>query len=206
LNGEGTALRGVAAAGGFFERLRGALKPLSHRVAPPEGLRSAGVLVPLRARGNDVTVVLARRTEQVPHHKGQICFPGGSRDPGDADLLETALREAEEELGIRRDDVEILGTMDPVITVTGFFIQPFVAKLSAAAEFRLDEFEMAEAFEAPLPIFGEFTRYRYAESTFRGERNRVYFFDYGPRTIWGATAMILHRLAELVVVCGSAAG
>jgi 8-oxo-dGTP pyrophosphatase MutT (NUDIX family) len=206
LNGEGTALRGVAAEGGFFERLRGVLKPLSHRVAPPEGLRSAGVLVPLRARGNDVTVVLARRTEQVPHHKGQICFPGGSRDPGDADLLETALREAEEELGIRRDDGEILGTMDPVITVTGFFIQPFVAKLSAAAEFRLDEFEMAEAFEAPLPIFGEFTRYRYAESTFRGERNRVYFFDYGPHTIWGATAMILHRLAELVVECGSAAG
>jgi 8-oxo-dGTP pyrophosphatase MutT (NUDIX family) len=206
LNGEGAALRRAAAAGVFFERLRGVLKPLSHRVAPPEGLRSAGVLVPLRARGDEVSVVLARRTEQVPHHKGQICFPGGSRDPGDAHLLETALREAEEELGIRRGDVEILGAMDPVITVTGFFIQPFVAKVSATAEFRLDEFEMAEVFEAPLPIFGEFDRYRYAESTFRGVRNRIYFFDYGPHTIWGATAMILHRLAELVVDCESAAG
>lgn len=199
-------MRRAAAAAVFFERLRGVLKPLSHRVAPPEGLRSAGVLVPLRARGDEVSVVIARRTEQVPHHKGQICFPGGSRDPGDADLLETALREAEEELGIRRGDVEILGAMDPVVTVTGFFIQPFVAKISATAEFRLDEFEMAEVFEAPLPIFGEFDRYRYAESTFRGERNRVYFFDYGPHTIWGATAMILHRLAELVVDCESAAG
>jgi 8-oxo-dGTP pyrophosphatase MutT (NUDIX family) len=206
LNDEGAALRRAAAAAVFFERLRGVLKPLSHRVAPPEGLRSAGVLVPLRARGDEVSVVIARRTEQVPHHKGQICFPGGSRDPGDADLLETALREAEEELGIRRGDVEILGAMDPVVTVTGFFIQPFVAKISATAEFRLDEFEMAEVFEAPLPIFGEFDRYRYAESTFRGERNRVYFFDYGPHTIWGATAMILHRLAELVVDCESAAG
>lgn len=206
MNGERAALRRVAAECGFFERLRGVLKPLSHRVAPPEGLRSAGVLVPLRARGNEVTVVLARRTEQVPHHKGQVCFPGGSRDPGDPDLLETALREAEEELGIRRGDVEILGTMDPVITVTGFCIQPFVAKFSSTAEFRLDEFEMAEVFEAPLQIFGEFDRYRYAESTFREERNRVYFFDYGPRIIWGATAMILHRLAELVVECGSAAG
>ena len=204
--GERAALRSVAAAGDFFDRLRMVLKPLSHRFTPPEGLRSAGVLVPLRARGDEVSVVLARRTEQVPHHKGQVCFPGGSRDPGDPDLLETALRESEEELGIRREDVEILGTMDPVITVTGFCIQPFVAKLSANAEFRLDTFEMAEVFEAPLSIFGEFDRYRYAESTFQGERNRVYFFDYGSRTIWGATAMILHRLAELVVECGTAAG
>jgi 8-oxo-dGTP pyrophosphatase MutT (NUDIX family) len=169
-------------------------------------MRSAGVLVPLRDRGNEVTVVLARRTEQVPHHKGQICFPGGSRDPGDSDLLETALREAEEELGIRGDDTEILGAMDPVITVTGFCIQPFVARISSTAVFRLDAFEMAEVFEAPLPFFGQFDRYRYAESVFRGERHRVYFLDYGSYTIWGATAKILHRLAELVVECGPAAG
>ena len=188
----------VAPADGFFVRLKGVLRPLPNRVATPEGLRSAGVLVPLRARGDEVTVVLARRTEQVPHHKGQICFPGGSRDPGDADLLETALREAEEELGIRRDDAEILGTMDPVVTVTGFCIQPFVANVSAVTGFSLDEFEVAEVFEAPLPIFAEFDRYRYAEAMFRGERNRVYFFDYGPHTIWGATARMLKQLTDLI--------
>jgi len=199
-------LQRVAPVDGFFTRLKGVLEPLPRRVVSPEGLRSAGVLVPLRARGDEVTVVLARRTEQVPHHKGQVCFPGGSRDPGDADLLETALREAEEELGIRRGDVEILGSMDPVITVTGFCIQPFVATVSATAGFHLDEFEMAEVFEAPLSIFAEFDRYRYAEAMFRGERNRVYFFDHGPHIIWGATATILHRLAELVVECGSTAG
>jgi len=163
-------------------------------------LRSAGVLVPLRARGDGITVVLARRTERVPHHKGQICFPGGSRDPGDADLLETALRESREELGIRREDVEILGTMEPVITVTGFQIQPFVARIAPKAECRLDSFEMAEVFEVPLAIFGEFDRYRFAEATFRGEPNRVYFFDFGPRVIWGATAMILRRLAAVAEV------
>jgi 8-oxo-dGTP pyrophosphatase MutT (NUDIX family) len=124
----------------------------------------------------------------------------------DADLLETALRESEEELGILRRDVEILGSMDPVVTVTGFCIQPFVAIVSATAGFSLDEFEMAEVFEAPLPIFAEFGRYRYAEAMFRGERNRVYFFDYGPHTVWGATAAILHRLAELAVECGAVAG
>lgn len=181
----------------FFDRLRGVLRPLTLRVEPPAGLRSAGVLVPLRNREGEITVVLARRTELVPHHKGQVCFPGGSRDPGDIDLLETALREAGEELGIGRADVDVLGAMDPVVTVTGFCIQPFVARLSASTDFLLDDFEMAEVFEAPLSIFGQFDRYRYAESAYRGEINRVYFFDYGPRTIWGATAAILHRLAEL---------
>lgn len=182
---------------GFFPRLSGRLRPPGHRFSIPEGLRSAGVLVPLREGRDGVTVVLARRTERVPHHKGQICFPGGSRDPGDADLLETALREAGEELGIRREDVEILGTMDPVLTVTGFSIQPFVGRIAPKADFRLDDFEMEEVFDAPLSIFGEFDRYRHAEATFRGEPNRVYFFDYGTHVIWGATAMILRRLAVL---------
>jgi 8-oxo-dGTP pyrophosphatase MutT (NUDIX family) len=187
----------VAVADGFFSRLQEILNPADARVATPEGLRSAGVLVPLRARNDEVTVVLARRTELVPHHKGQICFPGGSRDPGDADLLETALREAGEELGIKRGDVEILGSMDPVMTVTGFCIQPFVSRLASDVDFLLDEFEMAEVFEAPLAIFGQFDRYRHAESISRGEPHRVYFFDYGRHTIWGATATILHRLAAL---------
>jgi 8-oxo-dGTP pyrophosphatase MutT (NUDIX family) len=187
----------VAVTNGFFARLKEVLRPSTLRVATPEGLRSAGVLVPLRVDGDEVTVVLARRTERVPHHKGQVCFPGGSRDPEDPDLLETALREAREELGIQRRDVEVLGSMDPILTVTGFCIQPFVSRLSSGAAFRLDDFEMAEVFEAPLAIFGQLDRYRYAESMSRGEPHRVYFFDYGPHTIWGATATILRRLAEL---------
>jgi 8-oxo-dGTP pyrophosphatase MutT (NUDIX family) len=186
----------VAVADRFFERLRGVLAPPPAAAAMPEGLRAAGVLVPLRSRGEDITVVLARRSERVPHHKGQVCFPGGSRDPGDPDLFATALREAEEELGIRREDVVLLGTMEPVVTVTGFAIQPFVARIPDGAAFALDPFEMAEVFEAPLRVFAEFDRYRHAEAVVRGEESRVYFFDYGPYTIWGATARILRRLAE----------
>ncbi len=188
----------------FFAGLSRALGPVDVKRPVPEGLRSAGVLVPLRVRpagppgsGEEIAVVLARRTERVPHHKGQVCFPGGSRDPEDRDLLATALREAGEELGIRGSDVALLGAMDPVPTVTGFFIQPFVARLSASAMFRLDGFEMAEVFEAPLSIFGDFDRYRRARTTFLGEAYDVFFFDYAPHTIWGATAKILHRLAEL---------
>jgi len=182
----------------FFASLRGHLLPGDSPARHSDGLRPAGVLVPLRSRGNGVTVVLARRTEQVPHHKGQVCFPGGSRDPGDPDLLATALREAEEELAIRREEVELLGAMDPVETVTGFSIRPFVGRIPEAAAFRLAAFEVAEVFEAPLSVFGEFHRYRWAEADFRGRSNRVYFFDYGGHTIWGATARILRDLAERI--------
>jgi 8-oxo-dGTP pyrophosphatase MutT (NUDIX family) len=144
-------------------------------------------------------VVLARRTERVPHHKGQICFPGGSRDPGDRDLLATAVRESQEELGIRAADVELLGAMEPVPTVTGFFIQPYLARIPAEARFLLDPFEIAEAFDAPLSVFTDLSRYRAAETTFLGKPYHVYFLDYGPHTIWGATARILHNLAEIAL-------
>ncbi|MBP2669567.1 MAG: CoA pyrophosphatase [Deltaproteobacteria bacterium] len=181
----------------FFVRLRRALLPVGKVESPPEGLRSAGVLVPLRISGGAVSVVLARRTERVPHHKGQVCFPGGSRDPGDRDLLATALRESEEELGIRPGDVELLGSMEPVPTVTGFFIKPFVARIPDDARFLLNEFEVAEVFDAPLSLFADFPRYRAAETTFLGKPYKVYFLDYGKITIWGATARILHQLGEL---------
>ena len=181
----------------FFRSLKEVLAQNGAPGASPDGLRPAGVLVPLCERGGEVTVVLARRSERVPHHKGQICFPGGSRDPGDADLFATALREAGEELGIRRENVELIGAMEPVPTVTGFFIQPYVVQISGETRFSLDDFEMEEVFEVPLSVFADYDRYRCAETTFLGEEHRVYFFDYGPHTIWGATARILHRLAEL---------
>jgi 8-oxo-dGTP pyrophosphatase MutT (NUDIX family) len=183
----------------FLARLRGELLPADAAVESPPDLRAAGVLVPLRVVGGEVVVVLARRTERVPHHKGQVCFPGGSRDAGDRDLLATALRETEEELGIRPADVELLGAMDPVPTVTGFFIQPIVARIPEEARFLLDPFEIAEVFDVPLSVFTDLSQYRAAATTFLGKPYQVYFLDYGRHTIWGATARILHNLAELAL-------
>ncbi len=184
----------------FFSQLQSALFPAGKAWPVPPGLRPAGVLVPLRmSPDGEAAVVLARRTEQVPHHKGQICFPGGSRDPGDRDLLATAVRESEEELGIREQDLQLLGTMEPVPTVTGFFIQPFLATIPAQTRFRLDPFEIAEVFEVPVAVFTDMDRYRAAETTFLGRPYHVYFLDYGPHTIWGATARILHNLAEVAL-------
>ncbi len=182
----------------FFEGLKEALVPLDAvGPAPQEGLRPAGVLVPLRVVDGEIRVVLARRTERVPHHKGQVCFPGGSRDPGDRDLLATALRESQEELGILPSDVLLLGAMDPVPTVTGFFIQPFVGRIPADSGFRRDDFEIAEVFDVPLSAFTDMSRYRAAETTFLGKPYRVYFLDYGRHAIWGATARILRDLAGI---------
>ena len=183
----------------FFQGLKGALSPADAWNFPPAGLRPAGVLVPLRAVGGEVRVVLARRTERVPHHKGQVCFPGGSRDPGDGDLLATALRESEEELGIRPGDVELLGALEPVPTVTGFFIQPFIGRIPAGSRFLLDEFEIAESFDVPLSAFTDLSQYRAAETTFLGKPYLVYFLDYGSHAIWGATARILRDLAEITL-------
>lgn len=182
----------------LLRRLREALLPAHVDEAAPEGLRQAGVLVPLRVVSGELRVVLARRTEEVPHHKGQICFPGGSRDPSDPDLCATALREAEEEMGIRPESVDLIGAMASVPTVTGFHIRPIVALIPPDARFRLAPFEMAEAFDAPLSHFGRFELYRSAPGDFMGEPYRIWFLDYGPHTIWGATAKILHDLAETV--------
>lgn len=192
-------IRGAGGADSFFAELKRALAPVDRSFPPPAELRQAGVLVPLYAAGGEIRVVLARRTERVPHHKGQVCFPGGSRDAGDRDLLATALRESEEELGIRPEDVEVIGAMEPVPTVTGFFIQPFVARIPAGSPSLRDEFEVAEVFDAPLSAFTDFSLYRAAETTFLGKPYHVYFLDYGRHAIWGATARILHDLAAIAL-------
>jgi 8-oxo-dGTP pyrophosphatase MutT (NUDIX family) len=147
--------------------------------------------------------VLALRTEDVPHHKGQICFPGGSRDAADADPCETALREAEEEMGILPSQVDLLGAMEAVHTVTGFSIRPVVALIPHETRFRLAPFEMAEAFDAPLDHFLRFDRYRSAPEEFMGIRGRIYFLDFGPYTIWGVTARILRDLAKRAAALGA---
>jgi 8-oxo-dGTP pyrophosphatase MutT (NUDIX family) len=147
-------------------------------------------------------VVLGTRTEDVPHHKGQVCFPGGSRDGDDATLVDTAVREAEEEMGIPPRAVRLIGAMEPVETVTGFWIQPYVALIPPDLPFRLAPFELGEAFEEPLARFSDPSLFRAAPCVFRGLPHEVLFVDVGARTVWGATARILFRLAALAREAG----
>jgi 8-oxo-dGTP pyrophosphatase MutT (NUDIX family) len=163
-------------------------------IEPREGLRRAGVLVPLFVRAGQLWILFTRRTETVEHHRGQISFPGGAEEPGDESLLETALRESEEELGLTRTDVRPLGSLSPMVTITNFYVEPFVAAIPQPYVFRAQESEIAEVIEVPVPALLDPAILEKKELPGRSEP--VLFYHYGPHVIWGATARMLAELLE----------
>ena len=160
--------------------------------------RRAAVLLPLYHDRGETYVLFTRRTETVEHHKGQISLPGGAEDEGDAGPLETALRETEEELGIPRTHVTILGILDDVSTfVSGFVITPFVGVIPHQVPLRMNPHEIAEVLSVPLAAFRDASRLRVEKRTRpTGERIEVYFYDSGPHVIWGATARIMKSFID----------
>lgn len=162
--------------------------------------RRAAVLIPLYLAGGETRVLFTRRTETVEHHKGQISFPGGGEDEGDTGPLETALREMEEELGIPREQVRILGGLDDVYTfVSGFVITPFVGVIPPPLALRVNPQEIAEVLSVPLAVFRDPSRVRVEErARATGERVQLYFYDHGPHEIWGATARIMKDFIDAV--------
>lgn len=165
---------------------------LSDPGAPSATLRPASVLVPVYEDRGDTRILLLRRSDHLGKHPGQIAFPGGGRDPGE-DELACALREAEEEVGIVRAGVEILGRLDRYATVTGYLVSPFVAKLGWPCELRPDPGEVASILEVPIARLIEPGTLRVAD----GSRGVVNFFDVGDEVIWDATARMLRQLLEL---------
>lgn len=161
----------------------------------PEGrkLRAAAVLVAVR----DGRVILTKRSSKLRHHPGQIAFPGGKQDAGDPDITATALREAEEEIGLDRRAVEVLGFLPRHETVTGFDVTPVLARVLGAFEPRAEQGEVDEVFDVPLAHFLELRLYRVEKRRWRGDWRRYYAVPYGPYYIWGATARILRNLADL---------
>ncbi len=160
--------------------------------------RSAAVLMLLFDRDGETYVVLTRRTETVATHKGQISFPGGMREPEDASLLETALRETQEELGIEPDQVQIVGRLAEVPTVaSNFTVAPFVGYLTTAPDYRPYTREVAEVIEVPLSALRDPTSITEQEVEASDGWRQVQGFRYGQHFIWGATARILmHFLAQ----------
>jgi 8-oxo-dGTP pyrophosphatase MutT (NUDIX family) len=188
-----------------------ALHPLS---APPQGpgwnhaellgllpdggrnLRDAAVLIGLVDRGEGAQVVLTRRTEGLRHHGGQISFPGGRIEAGDADPVAAALREAHEEIGLDPAQAEALGYLDPLVTITGFHVYPVVAAIAADFQARPDPSEVDEAFEVPLAFLLAPENARRVELEFRGHRRSVLEFQFGAWRVWGATASMLVNLRQ----------
>jgi 8-oxo-dGTP pyrophosphatase MutT (NUDIX family) len=162
-----------------------------------EALRRAGVLVPLFVREEKLWVVLTRRTETVEHHRGQISFPGGGEEPGDDSLLDTALRETDEEIGVSPDDVRYLGELSPIVTVTDFYVAPFVGAIPQPYSFRPEAAEIAEVIEVPIAALLDPAILE--RRMIPGRPEPVLFFHYGAHVIWGATARILKELLDALV-------
>ncbi len=194
-----TDLIGVVAT--VLGRARGATSDfdLNPETVLAEGrrLRPAGVLVPLMMRSDGARVVLTQRSSVLKHHPGQIAFPGGKQDEGDADVTAAALREAREEIGLDPENVEVLGYLPTHETVTGFTVTPVVARVLAPYTPVPEEAEVAEVFDVPLDHVLQRSRYRIEARYWRGTMRRYYTVPFGPYYIWGATARMLRSLADV---------
>jgi 8-oxo-dGTP pyrophosphatase MutT (NUDIX family) len=179
------------------DTIRAAL-PDTPGVVAPTGETLSAVLLPV-INGSEPSVVFTKRTDSLPRHAGEISFPGGLQHDEDADLLETALRESEEELGLTRDAVEVLGTLEPLHTFTsGMLIMPFVGWLRERPRFTPNEAEIAEVLEVPVSKLVEVEDE--VELVQDEARYFTFVYDVDGHNIWGATARILHEFLEIVTV------
>ncbi|MBZ4020902.1 coenzyme A pyrophosphatase [Rhodobacter sp. TJ_12] len=158
-------------------------------------LRPAGVLAAFEQTPQGLRLYLTKRASHLRHHPGQIALPGGKVDPGDTGPVAAALREAEEEIALPRSHVQVLGTLEPHETVTGFLVTPVVAQITAPFTPRPEAGEVDEIFTVP---FAHLTRdsFRVEQRRWRGGMRSYYVAPLGPYYIWGATARILRGLTE----------
>lgn len=177
-------------------RLASHLQAFPRQTIPLATLRPAAVLIPLYQRNNRDYLLFTERTAHLEHHAGEISFPGGGYDHADADLSATALRETEEELGIARSQVEILGRLDDFYSVHGYHVVPIVGTIPLPDNLQHDPFEIAGIFEAPLDHFRDPSIHRLENWQHLGRTHAVDFYAFEQHTIWGLTAAILRQFIE----------
>lgn len=165
---------------------------------PDLPLKAAAVLVPLVERPDGLTVLFTQRTSHLAHHAGQVSFPGGHIEPDDGGPAETALRETEEEVGLDRRHVEIVGRLDTYVTRTGFVVTPVVGIVTPPFSLRPDPHEVAEIFEVPLDFLLDRSNHERCSAEFEGRTRFFWAMPYGRHFIWGATAGMVINLCDIL--------
>ena len=159
----------------------------------------AAVLIPLLPQGEEFCFLLTQRTDKVETHKGQISFPGGLYEDSDRNLLQTALRETWEEIGLASEGIHILGEFDEYLSITGLIVTPFAAWIGGPLNLAPNPDEVDAILKVPFSIFQD-GRYLRVETRVRlGVERKVYFYDFQGKEVWGLTAQIIRdflRLAE----------
>ncbi|MQF83079.1 CoA pyrophosphatase [SAR202 cluster bacterium AD-802-E10_MRT_200m] len=185
-------------AGSLIANLRESLPKEYGTYALQSGLKPSAILLPIILKQDEYHIVFNKRTDLVEYHKGEICFPGGARDPGDSGPVDTALRETEEEMGIDSQNVEILGNLNPEPTRSHFLINPIVGHIKYPYTTRVNSYEIAEVFEASISSLLDPQNVLDQIDNDEGELMSAYAFRHGDRLVWGATARILTQFLELV--------
>ena len=171
--------------------------PVMAKIAAVRPVRPAAVLVPVVER-DEPMVLLTQRSAHLPDHAGQISFPGGKIDSGDANPQVAALREAEEEIGLDRDHIEPLGYLDLYMTTRGYRIVPLIARVKPGFTLKLNTSEVDAAFEVPLNFVMELKNHQRHSRDWEGITRHYYAIPYGERYIWGVTAGILRNLYDRI--------
>jgi len=184
----------------FIQQIQNLLSSRQRRVIEHPPFSHAAVLVPLFQKEGDCHLLFTKRSEEVKYHKGEISFPGGVVDEEDRELIHTALREAHEEIGLKESDVQIIGVLDDIVTITEFIVTPIVGLFPYPYPFKVSEVEIAELIEVPIASLLNEDSFSERE-IFRGGQNEiVYAYQYGKHIIWGATARILRQFLDLITL------
>lgn len=168
------------------------------RPARTRPLMPAAVLMPVVTYGDGDRVILTQRTADLSNHAGQISFPGGRVDAADADIVAAALRETEEEIGLDRSHVEVLGALDPYVTGTGFAVVPVVGLVTPGFRITPQQREVADVFEVPFDFLMDPANHKRHKGVFNGVEREWWAMPYAERYIWGATAGMLRNLHMLL--------
>lgn len=180
------------------EKLKELLSRRSKSRITDDRLIPSAVLLPIYYKEGEVNILFTRRTNNVREHKRQISFPGGAHQEGDKSLLDTALRESAEEIGLAPERVKVLGELDDTVTlVTNYVVSPFVGLVPWPYEFKVDGWETDEIIEAPLPALLDEESWHHKTEVAAGREVTAYYYHYRGDVIWGATARILHQFLDI---------